>query len=358
MKISYFTKLSGVSFRQKEVAKVKPGKTPLRVLAIKDNEYDPFACEVQALLDDGWTQIGWVQKGKNQDLHQFLENGGHVNIECKDITGEDKATLGVNVSVEYGEDDSVDLSSLEKQAVDFGDVPFVYFDAINHKTYDPEGRILQSGSETEHKYAKSVDLTYAAKAIAKKTGLKQEDVTAVWDAKAELSQLYGTAIHKAIELRLTYMNDMNTLDEYKHRDESAVNWMPAPFSDAVVKLEKLLFSVLRLNPANLHTESRLKYGNLTGIADLISLTPETKSSKTPAKFRLFDFKTNSEIKDVKYEFGTKTQYTVQQNHYRTILENLGYECEGMSLLHWDGNNWHVIDLERVDLQKEITWTKQ
>ena len=162
-------------------------------------------------------------------------------------------------------------------------------------------------------------------------------------------------VQRAIELRLTYMNDMNTLDEYKHRDESAVNWMPTPFSDAVVKLERLLFSVLRLNPANLHMESRLKYGNLTGIADLISLTSETKSSKTPAKFRLFDFKTNSEIKDVKYEFGTKTQYTVQQNHYRTILENLGYECEGMSLLHWDGDNWHVIDLERVDLQKEVIW---
>lgn len=349
MKHSYYTKLTGVSFRQKEVAQLKPGKTPLRVLAIDDNEYDQYACEVQALLGDGWTQIGWIAKGSNVEIHKFLKDGGVVNIECKDVTGEDKATLGVNVAIEYGEDEAVELSSLEKQPVDFGDTKFVYFDESTHRAYDPEGRVLQSGSETEHKHAPSVDLSYAAKAIAKRTGLRVDDITSVWDAKAEMSCAYGTALHRAIELRLLYLDVMDELDEYKKRSHSAENWMPAYIGDAVDQLVHLLDDA-KYSGLEKHSEARLKFGNLTGIADLILMNPD-------GEFRLVDFKTNLEIKSIKYDFGTKKEYTVQQNQYRTIMEHLGYKCLSMELFHWTGYKWEVIPLDRVDLEQEIIWTK-
>lgn len=349
MKRSYYTKLTGVSFRQKEVSQLKPGKTPLRVLAIDDNEYDQYACEVQALLGDGWTQIGWIAKGSNKEIHDYLKSGGVVNIECKDVTGEDKKTLGVNVAIEYGEDDSVELSALEKQPVDFGDTDFVYFDPSSHRTYDPEGRLLQSGSETEKKYRPPVDLSYAAKAIGKRTGLRVDDITSVWDAKAEMSQLYGTALHRAIELRLLYLDVMDELDEYKKRDKGAENWMPACFGNAVSQLEDLIHTK-RYTGYKQHTEARLKFGNLTGIADLILMNPD-------GEFRLVDFKTNIEIKDIKYQFGNKKEYTVQQNHYRTILEKLGYKCLSMELFHWNGDAWEIIPLDRIDLEQEITWTE-
>ena len=347
MKHSYYTKLAGVSFRQEAVAKLKPGKTPLRVVAEPENEYDPYAVRVEALLGDGWELIGYISKGSNVDMHNFLVEGGVVNIECKDVTGEDKKTLGVNVAIEYGEDDSVDLSTLSKQPVDFGDTKFVYFDDSTHRTYDPEGRVLQSGSETEKKYAKTVDLTYAAKAIAKKTGLRVDDIISVWDAKAEMSCMYGTALHRAIELRLLYSDVMDELDEYKKRSASAENWMPTFIGNVVDKLEKILRDD---NYAGFkkHAEARLKFGNLTGIADLILMNPD-------GEFRLVDFKTNLEIKNVKYEFGNKKQYTVQQNHYRTIMEKLGYKCLSMELFHWDGDKWEVIPLDRVNLDEEILW---
>lgn len=350
MKHSYYTKLAGVSFRQDAVAKLKPGKTPLRVVAEPENEYDPYAVRVEALLGDGWELIGYIAKGSNVDMHNFLVAGGKVNIECKDVTGEDKKTLGVNVSIEYGEDEKVELSSLEKQTVDFGDTDFVYFDVSSHRTYDPEGRVLQSGSETEHKYAKTVDLSYAAKAIAKQTGLLVDDITSVWDAKAELSKMYGTLLHRAIELRLQYLDIMNGLDEYKKRDNSAENWAPVFVGNAVARLEELLDAPQYKVFPQEYTEARLKFGNLTGIADLILMKPD-------GAFRLIDFKTNQEIKKVKYEFGNKTEYTVQQNHYRTILEKLGYKCESMELFHWNGEKWEIIPLGRIDLDKEILWTK-
>ena len=350
MKHSYYTKLAGVSFRQDAVAKLVPGKTPLRAVAEPENEYDQYAVRVEALLKDGWELIGYIAKGSNREMHCFLVDGGIVNIACKDVTGEDKKTLGVNVSVEYGEDDSVDISTLMKQRVDFGDTEFVYFDELSHKTFDPDGRELQSGSATESKYARSVDLSYAAKAIAKKTGLLVDDITSVWDAKAELSRVYGTLLHKAVEFRLQYSDVMNELDEFKKRDNSAVNWMPEFIGVAIDKLMKKLRDNGFGAYEQQYSEARLKFGNLTGIADLILMHPD-------GEFRLIDFKTNHAIKNVKYEFGSKKEYTVQQNHYRTIMESLGYRCNGMELYHYDGTDWEVIPLDRVGLTQEILWTK-
>lgn len=351
MKMSYYTKLAGVSFRQEAVSKLKPGKTPLRCVAQTDNQFDEYAVAVDALLEQGWTQIGFIAKGKNQHLHKYLLDGGQVTITCKDVTGEDKKTLGVNVAIEYGEDDSVNLDDLDRQRVLYGDEPFVYFDPTLHKAYDSRGRQLTSGSMAENKYHPDADLSFAAKALSKKTGQKVEDVMATWEAKGELAQLFGTALHRAIELRLLYLDTMNALDDAKQRDQSAVNWMPSMFGDAVEKLEAVLFDKLELNQDYLKTEARIKYGNLTGIVDLLHMDND-------GNFYLFDFKTNREINKVKYtEFGEQTKYTVQQNLYRTILEKLGYKCLGMYLLHWTGEKWRRIKLQKINLDEEIEWEK-
>jgi hypothetical protein len=63
MKHSYYTKLSGTSFRQDAIKKVT-NNTKLRLIPRPENEYDQFAIEVQGLLEDGWTQIGWIPKGR------------------------------------------------------------------------------------------------------------------------------------------------------------------------------------------------------------------------------------------------------------------------------------------------------
>lgn len=330
---------------------MKAGKTLLRCVAETDNEFDENAVRIEALLDEGWTKIGFIAKGSNADIHKHLLSGGSVDIKCKEVTGLDKDTMGVNVSVEYGDNDSVDLDGLIRQRVVYGDEPFIYFDEAAHRAYDSRSRELVSGSMMEDKYHPVGDLTYAAKALAKKTGCKREDIQAAWEAKGELAQLYGTALHRAIELRLLHMDTMNSLDEAQKRDQSAVNWMPAVLSDAVIKLENLLLHDKKLNPDWLQSEARIKYGNLTGIADLVWMDND-------GYFRLYDFKTNQEIKKVKYtEFGIMPKYTVQQNHYRTILEALGYKCLGMSLLHWHDGKWTEIPLERVNLDKEILWSK-
>ena len=349
-RFSYFTKLTGTSFRQKEIAQLKPGKTLLRIIAQDDNEYDPYACEVQALLDD-WTQIGWIAKGKNQDIHEFIKSGGTVDIVLSDVTGQDKETLGVNVGVTYGTDDSIDVRGLDKQICDFGDDKFVFWDKENHKAYDKDGHELQSGSATEHKYLPEPDFTYPAKAIAKKTGLSQGDIMSIWVLKSELAKAYGTLMHRCLENRFLFLNEMDALDEAKERDKTATNWMPRFFGDAADELTYMLLDEKKLDPKKFYTEARLKYKNLTGIADLIYLDGKD--------FILFDYKTNEKIDEVKYEkYGKLMKYTLQQNHYRTIMEKLGYNCKGMYLLHLeqDPNGapyWSSIKLDKVNLDEEI-----
>src|SRR5574344_1400691 len=126
MKHSYYTKLSGTSFRQDAIKKVTTN-TKLRLIPRPENEYDQFAIEVQALLEDGWTQIGWIPKGQNVDMAMWMGEGGSVDIEVSSVTGgtEKAPTMGVNVAVTYGRNDSVDLSTLLRVRVDYGDEEFV-----------------------------------------------------------------------------------------------------------------------------------------------------------------------------------------------------------------------------------------
>ena len=154
MKISYYTKLSGTSFRQDAVAelsKVK-GTALLRVVPEPENEYDKYAVKVEAMLRDGWTQVGYIQRGKNETIFNRLMEGLDVNISLSAITGEDKETLGVNVAIEWEDDsgiDPADMRDFEVQDVFIGDDDVVYFDTIKHKAYVKNGTELLSCRNNE-----------------------------------------------------------------------------------------------------------------------------------------------------------------------------------------------------------------
>lgn len=340
MRTSYYTKLTGTSFRQKELAKVKPGVTKLRCVPRPDNEYDEFAVEVQALLDEGWVQIGWIKKGTNALLQRELINGNLVDIECTQITGENKDTLGCNVSIAYGEDDSVDLTKLEKQEVIFGDSKYIYFDEYNHRAYDEDGHLLVSGSQVEHQFAPEVNLEYPAKALSKSCGVKKEDIILCWDHNRDLAADFGTVVHKALQYYYQTKDVLEKIDSNREREHTAKNWMPEYLGsvvDSFVKTSQLQSAL---------TEVRVKHGTLTGIID--NLVVEGN------EFTIYDYKVTKEIKDIKYKkFGSKKKYTVQQNVYRHILESLGMKCKGMYLWQWDNHKWTKHELERIDIKGEV-----
>lgn len=349
-KFSYFTKLSGTSFRQDEIKKLTQ-KSKLRLVPRPDNEFDQFAVEVQALLKDGWTQIGWIPKGKNVDIAMLLGEGGKVDISLSSVTGgtDDHPTMGVNVAVEYAVDDSVDMSKTKPEKVIYGDDDLIYFDEAEHNAYDRKGKLLLSGSRFEEKYQPDVDFKYPAKAIAKKTGMIYADVMNMWDVKKDIAASYGTLIHKALEEAHNYRELVWKMDENLEEKKRFTRLFPNDIAN-VVK-EYFLFRK-EITPDflkhKIETEVRIKYQMLTGIVDNLEWTDDG--------FYIYDYKITENIKTIKYlgigaTFSAK-KYTLQQNFYRHILENVtGKKCLGMALLVWDGEKWNKEVIERLDIEE-------
>ena len=344
MKHSYFTKLSGTSFRQETILKCAPFKTNLRCVAHPDNEYDQFAVEVQALTDKGWEQIGWIRKGENEEISKYLQSGGDVLINLSDITGLDKDTKGVNVGIVYGIDDSVDpemFKDMTPQKVAYGDTDYVFFDEANHKAYDEDGHLLLSGSQAEHKFLKDVDLTYPARALAKSTDCFPEDFLKIWEHNRDLAASYGTTVHAALETYFKYHKIMEKADKHKERDHTAKNWMPEHLG-AIVDL-----FIKTSGYKEAEVEIRIKFGNRTGIVDCLTKNDD-------GTYTLNDYKITKQIKDVKYEgFGKHKKYTVQQNFYREILEEAGLVVKEMLLWQYDGSEWTKHKLEKINVKESL-----
>ena len=343
MKVSYYTKLAGTSFRQDVIKKLKD-TAPIRAVPEPENEYDKFAVRVEAMTDDGWEQIGYIKKGSNEKIQKRLLEGYDVKLTLSAVTGEDKDTLGVNVAVEWEDDsgiDPADMKSFEKQPVIFGDADYVWFDTINHKAYDENGRELLSGSNAEKKFVDPFDPKYPAKAISKSTGAKVEDVVALWENNRDLSASYGTLIHASLEKYLKYSPVMRKIDENKERDHSAKNWMPDALGEIVDKFVK----ASGIKDAQ-YVECRIKHDNRTGIVDLLLVDLD--------EFVIFDYKVMPEIKEVKYKvFGKAMKYIIQQNFYREILEDCGLKCRGMFLWNWDGKEWKKIPVSKINVRENL-----
>lgn len=346
MKLSYFTKLSGTSFRQEEIKKLK-ARTMLRVVPRPENEYDQFAVEVQALLEDGWTQIGWIPKGKNVDMAEWLGEGGKVSIMLSAVTGggADTPTMGVNVAVEYGEDDSVDITKFQKVKVQYGDDDYIYFDEANHNAYDKDGKLLLSGSRFEEKYHPDFNAKYPAKAIAKRTGVFEADVINLWEHKRDISAQFGTLVHKALEEAHIFKEQLDKMDENLEENELFNRLLPNNLAEIVQKyFDFRKETTPEFLSHKIEPEVRIKYKNLTGIVDNLEWVDDC--------FYIFDYKVTDEVKIVKYTGGFKNKkYTLQQNFYRHILEKAtGKKCLGMALMVWDGKEWSREKIDNIEIE--------
>lgn len=341
MRVSYYTKLAGTSFRQDALAKVKPGKTLMRAVAEPENEYDKYAVRIEALLSDGWELVGYIAKGKNKDIQAELLNGGIVSIECKDVTGGDKATLGCNIGVTYGEGDSAidpaDMRDMLTQEVAYGDDEIIFFDKEKHKAYDRDGHELVSGSNFEKMFRQEPQLQYAARALSKSTGVQSSDIMDLWEHNRDLSADLGTLVHEALDYYYKYNDAMRKIDENKEREHTAKNWMPDYLGDIVDKFVKASGITLA------ETEIRIKMGRRTGIVDNLARTDEGLT--------LNDYKIVKELKDVKYEgVGKELKYSLQQNFYRDILEDFGLRIDKMYLWQYDGEKWSRHELKRINVK--------
>jgi len=343
MKVSYYTKLAGTSFRQDVIKDLKE-RCPIRAVAEPENEYDKFAVRVEAMTEDGWKQIGYIKKGSNEQIQSRLLGGLDVNLTLTAITGEDKDTLGVNIAVEWDDSglDPADMRDFEQQKVIYGDDDYIWFDSVNHKAYDKNGRELLSGSNAEKMFIEPFDPHYPAKALAKSTGTKAEDIVAMWENNRDLSADLGTLIHAALEKYMLYAPVMREIDANKEREHTAKNWMPDYLGEIVDRFVKAT-GIEECKTV----EVRIKHDTRTGIIDLLLMRDD-------GYFIIIDYKCMPEIKTVKYKgFGKGMKYQIQQNFYREILEDCGYKCEGMFLWNWTGEKWQKIEVPKINVKEKL-----
>jgi ATP-dependent exoDNAse (exonuclease V) beta subunit len=280
-------------------------------------------------------------------MAMWLGEGGSVDISLSAVTGgsEELPTMGVNVAVTYGRNDSVDLSTLQRVKVEYGDAEYIWFDEENHLAYDGSGKLLLSGSQFEKKFEKDFNGKYPAKALAKRTGVHEADIMDMWDTKRDLSANYGTLVHKALEVSHTYWNQVDQLDDMLEEDKGFERLLP---SDLSVIVEEYFKFRRNITPgfvnSVIETEVRIKLENLTGVVDNLEWVKDG--------FYIWDYKITDEIKDVKYGKIKAKKYTLQQNFYRHILENVTKKkCLGMNLLVWDGVRWRKEEIENVNIEE-------
>lgn len=336
MSYSWHDKLSGVSFRQKEIDAMS-GDEELTLIARPDNEYDEYAVEVQA----NGVMIGWIRKGHNKKISQALQNGKSVKITDFNITGGEGSdengrpmNYGVNVKIEMESEE--DFSKFKKLVPDIGE-GFVYFDEANHIYYNEDGERMTSGSMMEELEVGTADLSYAAEAMAKSTKIPKSAIMSMWERNGSLSAQLGTVIHDAFDYYIKNQTQMKAYDSIKERPHSACNWLP----NVVGNIIDEYLDIWSLDQSA--AEVFIRFGNFCGYVDqLVYLGDNIVTIR--------DYKIINGLKKVKTKsFGTVHKYTVQQSTYKAILEANGYEVLGAQLNLYDGEEWKEQELETVDI---------
>lgn len=194
----------------------------------------------------------------------------------------------------------------------------VYYNDDTHEYYDLDGNKLLSGSKYAQQFAKPFDTQTVSKAVATKTGEPQEVILKKWDLTRDVSNSYGTAIHDSVELVLMG-------GEYEK--------VPSQLRTSVERL------VDAVNEFDMTTVTEILVSNVkaghVGRIDCLLLDDVEK----PTSFRIVDYKTNRELKKDKLDV-----YAKQLEFYRDILVAYGLTCQGLTILHDDGDTLTVHNL--------------
>lgn len=188
----------------------------------------------------------------------------------------------------------------------------VYYNDDTHKYYDTAGNELLSGSQYAKQFAKDFDQDAVSRAVSSKTGEPQEAVLKKWSLGASIANSYGTAVHDAVEFLLL---------------GGEVEKIPLVIRETVTRLyEKVqAFGLTPITEVVISDVATQKVGR---VDCLLVDDPEA-----PNRFVIVDYKTNRELKKDKLDV-----YAKQLEYYRDTLTAHGMECEGLIILHDDGES--------------------
>ncbi len=211
-----------------------------------------------------------------------------------------------------------------------------WFNEAEHVYKDDNGKILLSGSVFAKQYSTEFNKDLIIPKMVKKWNVDGQEIEELWQAKADTSALFGSAVHKALE---TYGKHKDTAN--KVEKPLVIHPLIQPVVEAFFKgreSEKALY------------EPFITDGERVGQIDRLVITGKDSVI-------IEDYKTNvdidKKIDKLKGIFShlpptTVSQYALQLNFYREILERRGYKVEAMKIHHLT-NGWKEIPVPRINL---------
>lgn len=204
------------------------------------------------------------------------------------------------------------------------------FIELTHQYFNGELEYL-SVTKLIGQYQRPFNSSMVSHMVAKKTGQKQSDILNTWDLKRDIAIDYGNSVHKAVELWVKYQikptqpHLLKMIERFIER-----------FGDMEWQSEVRLFN---------------EEYQLGGTVDLMTDTI------------IADVKTNDTLKvDKKGNFIKPLNKVKVNNLNKVRLQTKIYETmTGKEMikmvLHWDGEDFNVIELEDIDVSEILAIRK-
>ena len=227
-----------------------------------------------------------------------------------------------------------DKAGKEKIITDQGEL---YFDKDAHEYTDKDGNKFWTGSTWAHQFTKEFDPQLIAPKAAEKKLTTTDKVIEGWDMKSEVSLLYGTTVHKALECGIKY----NELPNNGHLAALVQDYLDMTHEDDQVS-EQFVVSMkdkmcgtidVLVNKGKKHVVIRdFKTGD---IYKKISLAPQAKELWPQLKAQMISV------------------YQLQLSFYAYLLSQLGYTVEGTEIWAEGVEAWQVVKLPILDIRKGL-----
>lgn len=217
------------------------------------------------------------------------------------------------------------------ERVKFVDSTHVYTDRLT-------GKKLRSVTSLISDFKPVFDKEKVSKAYAKKHGMKQADVLALWKAKGDKASSMGTDIHKIFEDYVNY-GEIMAPGKWGDKEDTAVH--------AITEL----FVSNRLKP--IETELIVYNEKYAGQIDLIAMNEQ-------GEYFIIDWKTNNEITGENkwrqmlppyedYPDANLFHYALQLRIYKELCKE--YDIKDCFIVHIQEERFDIIQVPEMNLPK-------
>jgi hypothetical protein len=209
----------------------------------------------------------------------------------------------------------------------------VIWNEETHTYTDLKGNVLLSGSKYADLHSPKFDMEMILPRTAKAWEVAETDLKDVWKMNGDISNYWGSAIHKALELYQTYSN---LGDQIKSKRDLEHNYVLPKNS----YLRKIVLDFVDSYGSDALLEvlvTDVEHG-MAGTIDRLVVNGK--------KVRIGDYKTAVEMDAKKI-----LKYQKQLSFYAHILQNKGWEVEGLDIYYLNPDDgWSLQTLEILPLE--------